>query len=121
MDEAEGADPVALVHATNEALMLQVERYSAKVRALALATAGVTALLAASYVYQIFLGVTGPKTVTVDLSDPGLVAFEVGLVLLALVWLGLSLKNYRFVTGLSKQIEAVRGEEAKYAEKYGLS
>ena len=120
MSEPEETDPIAIVHSTQESLMLQIERYSSNVRALALGTAGVCFLLAVSYGYQILLGLTGPKTVTVDLNDPVLLAFEGGLTLLALAWLGLALKNYSFVTGVSRRVREVRAEEEELAKKYGL-
>ncbi len=121
MTEDDKPSRIATIHATNESLISQVERGSAKMRALSLGTAVVAALLTASYLYQIALGVAGPRSVTVDLGDPVLLAFEAALTLLVAAWLGLSLKNYRFVTRLSREIRAARAEEEEFAAKYGLA
>lgn len=111
MKEGEHSRSVLEIH---EEFLRRVEEGGAKIRALAIVTMVVAALLVVSYALQIALPyVGGGGTVTVDLTDPVLVASEVLLAGLALVWLYVAVSDYRFVSGLTRSIRAARAQEAE--------
>lgn len=56
-------------------------------------------------------------TVKVDLRDPAPVAFEAALTVLALVWLHVEARDYRFVSGLSKSISRARAFEKEIEQE----
>jgi hypothetical protein len=96
----------------HEEFIQHVEDGSRKMRWLSGVSAVVALLLAVSYVSQLVLPLTGTSTVTVNLLDPTLIATELVVLALALVWIFLGLRNYRFTTNLSKQVAAARAAES---------
>lgn len=101
-------------------LLRQVERGSAMFRSLALATTLVGLLLAIGYGIQLALAAMGTTAVTVTVSDPVLIAIELVFFALALGWLYIGLRNYRFTTKLARQVKAVRAADAELMRKQGL-
>jgi len=96
----------------HEEFLQRVEAGSSKIRALSAVTIVVAGLLAVSYVYQVASAYLTPTTtVTVNLKDPVLVIFEVALTALALAWFYVGVRDYRFVSGLSKSISRARALE----------
>lgn len=112
MTESEvSAKSVLEIH---EEILQRVENVDAKIRTLSLVTMVVAALLVAGYLVQLALPyASGVSTVTVDLTNPSLMAVEVGTMLLALVWLYVGVSNYRFVAGMAKAIRIARAREAQ--------
>ncbi|MDG6898917.1 MAG: hypothetical protein JRN24_04165 [Nitrososphaerota archaeon] len=95
-----------------EEILQRVEDISGRVRALSVVTVVVAAFLVVSYVYQIALPfATGETSVTVNLGDPALVAFEVVLTALAAAWLYVGLADYLFVSRLRRSIRVARAKE----------
>lgn len=93
----------------HEEFLQRVEAGSARIRTLSLVTIFVAALLALSYVFEIATPyIYGTTTVSVNLTDPILVAFEVVLTILALIWLYVGISDYRFVSRLAKSISQAR-------------
>jgi hypothetical protein len=106
MKEEEPEKSVLEIH---EEFLQRVEAGSSKIRALSVVTIVVAFLLTLSYVYQVASAYLTPATtVTVNLRDPVLVAFEVVLTALAVVWLYVGIRDYRFVSSLSKSISRAR-------------
>jgi hypothetical protein len=105
----------------HEEFVQHIERGSSKIRALSLTTIVVAVLLIISYAYQIALPlIAGTTTVQVNLTDPSLVATEIVLLVLALVWLYVALKDYLFTRRLTGQIKEARRLEGELIRKYGL-
>jgi len=105
----------------HEEFLQRVEEGSAKIRGLSVVTVVVAILLAISYTSQIVLPyVGGGPSVIVNLTDPTLVATEVLLAVLALVWLYVGVSDYRFVSRLNRSIRVARMKE-KELEKGVLS
>jgi hypothetical protein len=97
-----------------EEVLQRVEAVGGRIKRLAIVTVFVSGLLALSYIFEIASPyVTGSTTATVNLRDPLLVAFEVVLTVLALVWLYVGLSDYRFVARLSKSIRKARVLESE--------
>jgi hypothetical protein len=96
----------------HEEFLQRVEEGGAKIRVLSIVTIVVAALLAVSYISQIVLPyVGGGVSVTVSLTNPTLVAIEVLLTILALIWLYVGVTDYRFVSSLAKSIKTARMRE----------
>ena len=108
-EEASSARSVLEIH---EEFLQHVETGSTKIKTLSVITIAVSALLAVLYVYEIaspFL--SGETVVTVNLRDPGLVALELLLTVLALVWLYVGVRDYRYVARLARSIRQARALE----------
>ena len=104
-----------------EEFMQHVEAGTSKIRAISVISIVVAVLLAVSYVYQIFLPLAaGTRTVPVDLADPALIALEVVLLAVVLVWLLIALREYLFTVRLTKQVREIRRLEDEFAKKLGL-
>ena len=106
---------------TYEEFLQRVEAVGSKMRVLSVVTILVALLLAATYVSQLLvvpflLGVT---TQTVNLVDPTLIAFESGLLILALIWLYVGVRDYRFMTKLARQIREIRSVQSELAKRIG--
>lgn len=101
----------------HEDFIQHVEDGSSKMRLLSGISAAVASLLILSYVAQLALPLTGTTSVTVTLTDPTLIATEIAVVVLALVWLYVGVRNYRFTTKLARQIAAARAAEAAMEKK----
>jgi len=98
-------------------LVRKVEQGTGRMRALAILTIVVAAFLAISYLAQLALPLTGTKTQTVDLTDPTLVATEVVVLGLALVWLYVGLSDLRFSSRIMREIESARAREKEIERK----
>jgi hypothetical protein len=97
----------------HEEFLQRVETGSAKIRTLSVITIAVSALLAVLYVYEVaspFL--SGETVVMVNLRDPGLVTLELLLIVLALVWLYVGVRDYRYVARLARSIRQARALES---------
>jgi hypothetical protein len=93
----------------HEEFLQHVEAGSAKIKTLSLVTIVVAGLLAVSYVYQMASAyLSNVKVVAVDLTDPALIAVELVLTALALVWLYVGLRDYIFVTKLARSVGRAR-------------
>jgi hypothetical protein len=109
-EEESSARSVLEIH---EEFLQRVETGSTKIKTLSVITIAVSALLAVLYVYEIaspFL--SGVTVVTVNLRDPGLVALELLLTVLALVWLYVGVRDYRYVARLARSIRQARALES---------
>ena len=115
--------PGVMAIETYEEFLQRVEAVGSKMRVLSGVTILVALLLAATYVSQLLvvpflLGVT---TQTVNLVDPTLIAFESGLLILALVWLYVGVRDYQFMTKLARQIREIRSVQSDLAKRIGGS
>lgn len=120
MSEEERPSGITLVQDAHAMLLRQVERGSAMMRSLALVTVVVAALLALAYGVQLALSALGMTVVEVNVNDPLLIGVEVLLFVLAIAWLYVGVRNYRFTTILAKQVKAVRAAESDLMRKHGL-
>ncbi len=115
MPEEDSDGSVLEIH---EEFLEHVEAGSRKIRLLSLVTIIVAVLLVASYVYEIASAYAlNQQEVTVNLRDPALVAVELILTALAMVWLYVGLNDYRFVSKLSKSIAQARAREREIESK----
>lgn len=95
-----------------EEVLQRVEAVGTRIKRLAQVTVVVAFLLALSYVTEmVYPYVTGSTNETVNLRDPGLVAIEALLTVLAVVWLYVGVSDYRFVSRLGKSIQVARSRE----------
>jgi len=101
----------------HEEFIQHVEDGSSKMRLLSAVSAVVAFLLILAYLAQLILPLTGTTSVTVSLTDPTLIATEVGVLVLTFAWLYVGVRDYRFTTGLAKQIKAARAAEAAMQKK----
>jgi len=96
----------------HEEFLQHVESGSAKIKTLSVATIVVAGILVISYVYQIITPyLYGQTYVPVNLRDPTLVAFEVILTIVAILWLYVGVRDYMFVARLAKSIGRARALE----------
>jgi hypothetical protein len=106
-----GEARVAAIEAHEEFLQ-HVEDGRARTRLLSVITIVVAFVLAISYAYQLLLPyATGTTVVTVDLTDPSLIASEVLVLLLTGAWLYVGIVNYLFSTRLGRSIQKARAFE----------
>jgi len=109
-EEESSARSVLEIH---EEFLQRVETGSTKIRTLSVITIAVSALLAVLYVYEIASPFLNSDTVvTVNLRDPGLVTLELLLTVLALVWLYVGVRDYRYVARLARSIRQARALES---------
>jgi len=92
-------------------LVRRVEQGTSRMRALSIVTIAVAVVLAASYVSQLALPLTGTLTVTVNLGDPGTVAAELIVLALALTWLCVGIQDLRFSLKMKAEIREARSKE----------
>lgn len=112
-DERPGPSQVEI----HEEFIQHVEDGSSKMRLLSAVSAVVAAILILSYISQLVIPLTGTTTVTVNLVDPILIATEVGVLILAILWLYVGVRDYRFTTRLTKQIASARRAESEIVKK----
>lgn len=91
----------------------RIEQGAGRMRALSIVTVAVAAVLAASYVSQLALPLTGTLTVTVNLGDPGTVAAELVVLALVLTWLFIGIQDLRFSWRMKAEIRQARAKEAE--------
>lgn len=95
-----------------EEVLQRVEAVGTRIKRLASVTVIVAFLLAMSYIVEmVYPYATGSTSATVNLRDPGLVALEALLTVLALAWLYVGVSDYRFVSKLGKSIRVARARE----------
>lgn len=119
---SEDKDPYVSGIEIHEEFMQHIERGGGIIKTLAVITILVSGALAVSYVSQLVilpfaLGITSQ---TVNLVDPSLMATEVALLTLTLIWFYVGLRDYRFVRKMARQVREIRVLEAQAAKKYGL-
>jgi hypothetical protein len=103
---------------THEEFIQHIEAGRSKILVLSLMTIFVSGLLALSYVYQLLLPyVSSTTTVTVNLLDPSLMVFEAVLIILALLWLYVGIRDYVFTLKLSRGIAQARTLEAELQKR----
>lgn len=95
-----------------EEVLQRVEAVGTRIRRLASVTVIVASLLALSYIIEmVYPYATGSTSETVNLRDPGLMAVEAFLTVLAVVWIYVGVSDYRFVSRLNKSIQVARERE----------
>lgn len=111
-------EPTVVIDEAHEDFAQHIEAGSRRIRLLSVLTLIVSVLLLASYASQLLLPfVTGQTTVTVNLVDPSLLAFEGLLVILTLAWLYVGAINYLFSTKLGRQVKQARAKEQEIERK----
>ncbi len=98
-------------------MVRHIEASAGKIRLLSAVTVFVAAILTVSYLSQLLLPLTGTTTVTVNLADPGNVATEVAVLVLALLWLFVGLRDLRFSWRIAGEIRAARAKEKSIEER----
>ena len=92
-------------------MVSRIEQGAGRMRGLAALTVAVASLLSAAYLLQLALPLTGAKSETVDLTDPALVAAEVLVLTLTLLWLYVGVSDLRFTSRMRGEIGAARAKE----------
>ena len=115
---SEKGSPAKTLIETHEVFIQHIEAGRSKIMILSIITIFVSGLLAISYVYQLLLPYLSSTTmVTVNLLDPSLTAFELVLIVLALLWLYVGIRDYAFTLRLSRGIAQARALEAELQKK----
>lgn len=107
-DEKERGPQIVDAH---QELVRRIEQSTGRMRALSIVTIAVAVVLAISYLSQLALPLAGTTTVTVNLSDPGTVAAEMIVLVLALTWLLVGVQDLRFSWRIKAEIRQARIEE----------
>jgi len=110
---------VADIIDAHQELVRHIEQGAARMRVLSALTLIVAAVLAASYLSQLALPLTGTTTVTVNLSDPYNIAVELVVLALALVWLYVGVQDYRFSSRMKRDILEARLKEKQIQDRIG--
>jgi multisubunit Na+/H+ antiporter MnhB subunit len=111
---SEDRSPRASIVDSHQELVRHIEAGGARMRTLSAITVVVAFFLVASYLYQISLPYAfGVTTVTVNLSDPGVMVTEVLVLALASAWLYVGATDFVFSSRLSKAIKGARESERK--------
>jgi hypothetical protein len=105
----------------HQEMVHHIEQGAGRIRLLSAVTVVVALVLAASYVLQLALPLSGQKSVTVSLTDPGNVAAELIVLFLTLVWLYVGLRNFSFSSRMKREIEASREKEKVLSERVSPS
>jgi hypothetical protein len=101
----------------HQEMVRHIEQSAGRIRFLSSLTVGVAVLLAASYLLQLLLPLTGTTTVTVDLSAPSNIVTEVAVLALVLVWLYVGVSDLRFSLRMKKEIGGARSKEKGIQDK----
>ncbi len=101
----------AAIIGAHQELVAHIEQSAGRIRILSMVTVAVAAVLAASYASQLVLPLTGPAVQTVDLADPAVVASELVVLALVLVWLYVGVRDLRFSWRMRDEIRAARAKE----------
>jgi len=107
----ENSDRDVKVIRAHQDLVAHIEKGSSMMRGLSAVTIVVAVFLAASYVSQLLLPLSGVTSVTVNLTDPGNLVVEAGVLALSILWLYVGLRDYRFASKMRKEIAAARKGE----------
>ena len=100
----------------HQELVGHIERGVRRMRVLAVLSVAVSAFLAVSYLAQLALPLTGTRTETVDLADPALVATELVVLGVALVWLYVGLSDLKFSSKMMGEIGSARAKEKEIGQ-----
>ena len=92
-------------------MISRIEQSAGRMRGLAALTVAVAALLSVAYLLQLALPLTGTTSETVSLTDPALIAAEVLVLALTLLWLYVGVSDLRFTTRVRGEIAAARAKE----------
>jgi hypothetical protein len=96
----------------HEEFAQHIEAGQRRIRSLSAISLVVALLLSASYLVQIvYPFALGQSTVTVNLTDPTLLASEFALLSLTFAWIYVGATNYRFATRLGKMVKEARAGE----------
>jgi hypothetical protein len=113
-DDAERGPEILDAH---QELVSRIEQSAGRMRALAILTVVVAALLSFSYILQLALPLTGTTTQTVNLTDPALIVTEVAVLALALLWLYVGVSDLRFTRRMTAEIGAARAREREIQDR----
>jgi len=113
-EEAEKGPGILDAH---QELVYRIEQGARRMRALAALTVAVAALLSVAYLLQLALPLTGTTSETVSLTDPSLIATEVLVLALAMLWLYVGVSDFRFTSRMRGEIAVARGKERRLQEK----
>jgi hypothetical protein len=113
-EEAESGPGILDAH---RELVSRIEQSTGRMRVLAIRTIVVAAFLTASYLVQLALPLTGTTSQTVNLADPTLVATEVVVLALAMIWLYLGVSDLRFTGRAKRDIRAARAKERQLQDR----
>ena len=109
---SEDKSPAVMIMEAHEELVQRIESGQTRIRFLSVITVVVAFLLAASYFSQILLPLAGGQRYqTVDLLNPGLITFELALLVLSAAWLYVGVVNYLFASRLGRQVREIREAE----------
>jgi len=98
----------------NELFVERLESGVGRLKLLSAVTLIVAFLLLVSYSSQVLLPfATGQTTVTVNLLDPSLLAFEALLILLTFAWVYVGAVNFLWARRMGSRVARVRAEEDK--------
>ncbi|MDA4121125.1 MAG: hypothetical protein OK404_01810 [Thaumarchaeota archaeon] len=109
---------VEIIEAHQE-MVTHIERGASRIRALSGVTIIVAIVLSLSYIYQLLLPFTGVRTVTVDLADPANQVVEALVLVLALLWLYIGVRDLAFSSRMRNQITAARSKEKEIEKRVG--
>jgi hypothetical protein len=102
----------------HEEFVQHIEAGQRRIRSLSIITFIVAIFLSGSYVLQLVYPLLfGQSVVTVNLSDPMLIALEVVGLILTLSWILVAGLDYRFADGLGKRVKAARVAEKELERK----
>jgi hypothetical protein len=96
-----------------------IEQGAGRMQFLSLVTVIVAGLLAMSYVLQLALPLTGTTSQTVNLTDPILIATELVVLGLTLVWLYVGISDLGFSRRMKREISRSRAKEREIDAKLG--
>jgi hypothetical protein len=113
-EEAERGPEILDAH---QELVSRIEQSTGRMRALAAITVVVAVLLSVAYLVQIALPLMGTTTQTVNLADPTLIATEIGVLALVLIWLYVGISDLRFTLRLKREIGSARAKEGQLQER----
>jgi len=92
-------------------MVRHIELSAGRILILSILTVGVAAVLAASYLLQLILPLTGTTIVTVDLTAPSNILAELVVLALVLVWLYVGISDLRFSWRMKNEISGARSKE----------
>jgi hypothetical protein len=111
------SEAVEIIEA-HEELVQHLVRGGRRLRALSLVTIVVAGVLSLLYVYQLaYPYVTGQTVVSVDLRDPANLAVELAVLVLALLWLYVGVRDYAFSSRLSRAVRRATAEEKELEKR----
>lgn len=117
------SNPAVATIEVHEEMMQHFEDTGGRTKILSLITILVTLLLSAADLSQIIVVpyLLGSPTVTVNLLDPLLVAFEVAILILTLAWLYVGIRDYVFSNRVLRQVKEIRRAQQEIEARMGRS